>query len=104
MTLKDIKAEIREEFEATNPRCVLQDGHLYFRQEDVIGFLNTALSRVAEETKKAIVPGELLLSNRTVPFPGPEHEMEIARTNSIVGHNSCRSQALENYKQFTQEV
>lgn len=77
MTLPDIKAEMREEFW----RFAVAHG---FEGAQLKIFLSTALDRVAEETVKAIMPGE--------------------DTSMAVGFgdwNACRAAMLENYKHFT---
>lgn len=91
MTLKAIKAEIREEFEQ------LGEGRVRFigTRQEFRDWLNTALDRVAEATKEAIVPEERMVhggeSSETWKWGKEEW-------------NSCRAQALENYEQFTKEV
>jgi hypothetical protein len=97
MTLKDIQAEIREEFYKK-----LDDNSVYV---DGMSWLNTALDRVAEETKKAIVPPREAPDGFNLEAMARGGVPTSARLRPEQhGHNSCRSQMEANYQSFTQEV
>jgi hypothetical protein len=79
---------IEEKFKETNPRCTLLEGHLYYREEDVINFLTTYGDQRAEEERAKVFEEMKEFTFEACPYEGTMMRVFIKNYECITPPNT----------------